>query len=90
MPSASLILAQVWRLTTTHLILVRSPSRYSGYGDVEKLADDGAQNGVAEKLQPLVRGQPVLGARGVGQSGAQQRFVVERIADAPLTTGQFR
>ena len=35
----------------------------------QQLADDGAQNGVAEKFQPLVRGQPVLAPGGVRQGG---------------------
>ena len=54
----------------------------------EHLADDGPQDGVAEELEPLVGGQPVLGPRGVGQGGLEQRLVGEDIANPPLTSGE--
>ena len=64
-PSRSLSRLQVSRLTTTDLIRVRSPSSDSGKGVKQPLADDEPQDGVAEKLEPLVGGQPVPGPRGV-------------------------
>ena len=54
----------------------------------EKLADDGAENRVAEKFQPLVGGQAMLRPRGVRQGRLQEQLVAKLIADAPLTIGQ--
>ena len=77
---ASLMRAHVSRLTTTDLILVSSPSEYSGYCMEQPFADDHAEDGVAEELHPLVRGEPVLHARGVGEGGLQQLQVAKRVA----------
>ena len=52
------------------------------------LADDQAQDRVAEKLQPLVRRQPVVGARGVGQRRVEQLRIAEPIAEPLLAALQ--
>ncbi len=56
----------------------------------EDLADDQAQNGVAQELQALVGGQAMQGARGVREGRTQQLLVLEHIAESFLTAGQQR
>ena len=50
----------------------------------QQFADDRSQDGVAKEFQAFVRGQAVLGARGVRQGLTQECFVRKRIADPPL------
>ena len=57
---------------------------------VEQFADHRAEDGVAEELQPLVRGQAVFGPRGVRQGRQQQVLVLELIADPLLKLLQKR
>ena len=51
---------------------------------VERLADEKPQDGIAEKLEPLVGGQAVLGPGGVGQGGHQQGGVTKHVSDPAL------
>jgi hypothetical protein len=48
----------------------------------QDFADDRPQDCVAQKLQPLVRAEPMDRARGVRQGGLQQALVVENVTDA--------
>ena len=48
---------------------------------IENLADDGPENGVAEKLQPLVRRQPMLGPRGVRYGRQQERNIAKTVVN---------
>jgi hypothetical protein len=50
----------------------------------DRLADDDAENGVAEELEPLVRGEAVLGNAGVGEGAIEQRQVFEPVAEERL------
>lgn len=50
----------------------------------EPLADDESQDGIAEKLKPLVRGQTVLGARGMGDRRHEEVGIAKRVTDPPL------
>ena len=52
----------------------------------ENLADDRAENRVAQKLQPLVGAQSVHGPGGMRQRGLQQALVLEDVADSLLTS----
>ena len=82
-PSAWLIFAQVCRLTTIDLSFVRSPSSWSGNCVKQLLADHEAEHGVAEKLEPLVRRQPVVGPRGVRQ-GRFEQLEITKVITEPL------
>ena len=53
---------------------------------VKGVADDEPQNRVAEKLEPLVRGESMGCARGVREGGKEDRLVAEGVAD-PLLAG---
>ena len=55
---------------------------------VEPLADEKSQNRVAEKLKPLVGGQPMLCPGGVRQGGDEQGRVAEIMSDPPLAFRQ--
>ena len=50
---------------------------FFGKAVVERLADDGTENGVSQKLEPLVRRQPVVGTGSVRQAVAQQIAVLK-------------
>ena len=89
-PRLSLILAQVWRLTTIDLIRVRSPSKYCGKLPKEQFADDCPQDRIAEKFQAFVGSQAVLRPRGMRQRSLEQSLVRKRIADPLFTTLQQR
>ena len=50
----------------------------------EPLADDESQDGIAEKLKPLVRGQAVLGPRGMGDRRHEEVAIAKRVTYPPL------
>ena len=56
----------------------------------EELANHRPENGVAQEFQPLVGGQTVFGAGGVGQGGLQQILVRKTITDSLLAVGYQR
>ena len=52
------------------------------------LADDLAEDRVAEEFQPLVRREAMVGARGVRQRGFEDRDVLELVAQPALADSQ--
>lgn len=50
----------------------------------QRFADDGTEDCVAKKLEPLVRIESVTGARSVGQCRSQEFTILERITDLLL------
>src|SRR5690606_13271196 len=49
-----------------------------------------SKNGVAQKLQTLVRSQTMLSAAGMGERRDQQRLALKFVTDPPLAPVQFR
>jgi len=66
------------------LDLRQVPLQVLGKPVVEQVADDGAQDGVAEELETLVGNQAVLRAGSVRQRGPQKVLVAELVVDPPL------
>ena len=50
----------------------------------QELADDRAEDRVAEELEPLVRGEPVIGPRGMRERLAKEVGATERVAEHVL------
>ena len=57
---------------------------------VEQLADDRAQDRVAEKFETLIGRQPVLSTGGMRQGRDEQRFVAKFVTNAAFATLQLR
>ena len=52
---------------------------------VQFLADDGAENGIAEKFEPFVTSEPLIGHRSMGEGLFQQVGILEMMPDGLLT-----
>ena len=59
-----------------------------GILEIEELADDRAQDGVAEKLESLVTSEPMVGPRRMRQGGHEQGLVLKLITNTPFATLQ--
>ncbi len=83
------ILAQVRRETTTDLMR-QLPFEILGELEEELFADDRTEDGIAQKLEALVRNQPVVGSRRVRQGFAQVGGIFERVIEHVLAMLELR